>query len=359
VLAAVVVIALPFVARHFDGTADEFSTQTVPILPTLGWAVVAALAAIVITHRVQIWFSADDGPVLAVAYDVLPLLLFLAPPIAIGAWASGHLLLAGAAATLIVYQAVLVIPRLVPSRLPPWAGSAPTFELVVANVFVDNPSPRQAADQLVACGADIIVIAEAKPAFMEHFDAAGGDRSHPYRVMDPADHSDYAVAIVARRPLLDGSEVLELGPLRLAVAQLDVGGVTTTVVALNPMSSFDPDGQTIWQEQIDELEKFVPTVDGPLVVAGDLNSTGFRPQFDELLRTGLTDGIDALGQAWRPSFSLRSVRQLSAVPAIVRLDQALLNDRVCALHVRNMEPCGSDHIPFTITLAVRTDDESP
>jgi endonuclease/exonuclease/phosphatase family metal-dependent hydrolase len=147
--------------------------------------------------------------------------------------------------------------------------------------------------------------------------------------------------------------VLALGSLRLAVAEVDVDGIVTTVVALNPMSSFDPDGQAIWKQQIEALEEFVPTVTGPLVIAGDLNSTGVRPQFDELLQTGLKDAIDALGQAWRPSFSLRSVWPLGALGAIVRLDHALVNDRICPLQLHNMDPQGSDHIPFSITLAVR------
>ena len=354
-IASVLVIALPFLARQVDGSADEFSTNTVPILPALAWAVIAVLAAVVITHRVQIWFSVDEGPVLAVAYDVLPLLLVLAPVVAVVGWASGHLLLAGAAALLTAYQAVLVVPRLMSSRLPAWSKAAPRFELAVANVFVDNPTARAAADQLVACGADVIVIAEATAEFMLHFDTAGGDTSYPYRVTDPTDDSDYAVAIVARQPVGNGSGVVARGRLRLALAEVDVGGTTATVVALNPMSSFDPDGQAIWKDQINELGKIMPTIEGPLVVAGDLNSTGYRPQFDELLRAGLTDAIDALGQAWRPSFSLSSVRQLSALPAIVRLDHTLVNDRVCALEVRNLEPCGSDHIPFIITLAVAPD----
>jgi endonuclease/exonuclease/phosphatase (EEP) superfamily protein YafD len=352
-IAALVVIALPFAARHIDGSADEFSSNTMPVLPALGWIVCAGLGGVVITHRVQLWFRVDEGPALAVTYDLLPLLLFLAPVIAVVALVSGHLLLATAGLALTAYHAILVLPRLVANRPPAWASSAPRVELAVANVFVDNPTPDAAAAQLVHCAADVIVIAEATPDFMRRFDAAGGDRSHPHRVRDPEDHSDYAVAIASRQPLGDGSKVLKLGPLRLAVAKADVGGIETTVAALNPMSSFDPDGQAIWKQQMDELQAFIPTVDGPLVIAGDLNSTGFRPQFEELLQHRLTDAIDSLGKAWKPSFTLRAVWPLGALGAFVRLDHALVNEHVCALHVRNMAMCGSDHIPFSITLAVR------
>ena len=61
-----------------------------PVLPAIGWVVCAALAAIVVTHRLQLWFTIDEGSVLAVAYDILPLLLFVAPPIAIAAVAGSH-----------------------------------------------------------------------------------------------------------------------------------------------------------------------------------------------------------------------------------------------------------------------------
>jgi len=347
------VIALPFVARHVDGTADEFSTDTVPVLPALGWLLLAGLAAIVFTHRLQIWFAVDEGPVLAVAYDLLPLLLLPAPAIATFAWASGHLLLGAAGTTLTLYGALLVLPRFFADRRPSWAETAPRFELAVANVYVDNPTRRAAAEQLVTCGADVIVIAEATPAFMDQFDAAGGDQSYPHRVTDPTDHSDYAVAIVAREPLGERSQVLAQGPLRLALAEVDVDGVATMVVALNPMSSFDPNGQVTWKEQVRALTEFIPTITGPMVIAGDLNSTVYRPQFDDLLSVGLTDAIDSLGQAWRPSFSLRSVWPLGALGAFVRLDHALVNPHCCALHLHTLEPAGSDHIPFMITLAVR------
>jgi endonuclease/exonuclease/phosphatase (EEP) superfamily protein YafD len=188
---------------------------------------------------------------------------------------------------------------------------------------------------------------------MHTFDEQGGDRSHPHRVSDPDDTSDYAIAIASRLPLGASSSIRDEGPLRLAVAVVEVGGIATTVTGLNPRATFDSQGQEIWKEQIDELMLYIPTVDGPLVVAGDLNSTKFRPEFEALLDVGLDDAIDSLGQAWKPSFSLRSLGSLGAFGVVARLDQALVNDRIAALHIHNMKPRGSDHVPFVITLAVR------
>ena len=277
IIGGVLVVAIPFIACHIDGSADEFSSRTLPVLPTIGWLVCASLAAVVVTHRLQIWFTVDEGSVLAIAYDLLPLVLFLAPAISIAAVISGHLLLAAAGAALTAYHAVLVVPRLVSQRVPTWAQAALQFRLAVANVYVDNTTPEAAAQQLTESGADVIVIAEATPQFMRVFDSVGGDASHPRQVSDPADTSDYAVAIASRLPLNPRSAMRSMGQLRLPVAEVEIGGILTTIAALNSRSTFDQEGQEIWTGQIDELKSYIPTVSGPLVVAGDLNSTGFRP----------------------------------------------------------------------------------
>ena len=349
------VIALPFLARHLDGSADEFSSDSVAIVPALGWVACALLGAVVVTHALQMLFSVDEGPALALLYDSLPVTLLSMPVIGIIALVSGHLLLAGAAGMLTIYHLVLMLPRLVPERRSSaWAESAPRLRLAVANVYVDNKTPRDAAAQLVSCDADVIVIAEATPKFIAAFDEVGGHEAYPHRLNDPNDTSDYAVLIASRIPIGESSRIEKVGPLTLACAEVCIDDITVTIATLNPMATLDPEGHTIWKEQIDALEKFLPTITGPLVVAGDLNMTSYRPEFKALLRLGLSDAIDSLGKALKPSFSLKSVWPLGAFGAIARLDHALTNDLVRAVSIENMEECGSDHIPFVITLALRS-----
>ena len=350
------VVLLPFIARHLDGTADEFSSHTVPILPALGWLICAVLGAVVVTHRLQMLFSVNAGPVIAIAYDSLPVTLLCSPAIAVIALIAGHLLLAGAAGALTIYYLVLTLPRLLPERhKPAWIETAPRMLLAVANVYVDNETPDQAAAQLVGCGADVIVIAESTPAFMQMFDEVGGAASHPHRLHDPDDNSEYAMMIASSRPLGAHSRMQQVGPLTLALAEVCIADIAVTVAALNPMATFDEGGHATWKEQIHALKGFIPTIKGPLVVAGDLNMTSYRPEFRALLRLGLSDAIDSLGKSLKPSFSLKSVWPLGALGAIARLDHALTNDRIRAVDVKNMAAMGSDHIPFVITLALRSD----
>ena len=241
------------------------------------------------------------------------------------------------------------------TRTPRWAKHAPRLEIIVANVFVDNKTPDDAARQLVEAAADVVIIVESMAPFMAIFDEVGGKDTYPFRVSDPDDDSDYAVTLASKAELGPGSRMEIVGPLRLAIAELDVEGAPMTIVALNPMATVDPGGHETWKDQIDELKKFVPTVTGPMVIAGDLNTTRYRPEFTELLDLGLTDAIDSLGKGLDTSFKLGSDGVLGDIGAVARLDHALVNDLVHALAVEDLEPCGSDHLPFKLTIAIRTE----
>lgn len=350
-LAGALVVAVPLVAQRVDGSADEFSGQHFAFLPALGWVVCSALAAVIFTRHLQILTNrtVQVGSGLALAYDALPVLLLVPWVIAVLAASSGHLLLLTVAVVLCAYHLVLTVPRLVKAPTPAWVPGAPVIDLVVANVFVDNETPAEAARQLVATAADVVVVVESTAEFMAVFDAHGGADAYPNRIVDPDTASDYAVAVVTARELGPRSKFCAIGPLRLVVAEIELEGTNLLVVALNPRATLDSDGNEIWKEQLQALEDFLPTLVGPVVVAGDLNSTRFRPEFEQIMALGYTDAIDDLGKGLSASFKLAA---RSGLGGVVRLDHALTSSEVHGVSMKNLEACGSDHFPFRLALAV-------
>ena len=348
VVSAAIVMTLSLLARHVDGAATMFSDGHFHLGVAVGWVVCAGLIAVILTRYVQIVAPVDEGAGMALGYDALPILLLFGWIVAIAALLTRHWLLAGIAGGICAYHVWLVLPRLVKGRVPRWAKRAPTLDIVVANVFIDNETPDDAARQLVTAAADVVLVVESTPSFMATFDDLGGKEAYPYRVNDPDDHSDYAVTLASNRQLGPRSRMTTTGPLRLAIADIDVQGTSTLVVGLNPMATVDPGGHEAWKEQIDALKVLVPTLRGPLIIAGDLNTTRYRPEFRELLEMGLSDAIDSLGKGLNPSFKFGTDGVLAAVGAVARLDHALVNDSVHAIAVDNLEPCGSDHLPFRL-----------
>jgi endonuclease/exonuclease/phosphatase (EEP) superfamily protein YafD len=353
VLSAAIVLAVSLLARHVDGSATMFSDSRFHVGVALGWIVCAGLTALAVSRYVDIVANVDEGSGLAVAYDALPILLLAAWVVTIAALVTRHWLLAVVGATLIVYHLLLAVPRLIAARVPRWAKRAPTMDIVVANVFIGNETPDDAARQLIATSADVVIVVESTASFMATFDEAGGSSAYPNRVSDPDDHSDYAVTVASKHQLGPRSQMTTIGPLRLAIADVDVQGISTLVIGLNPMATVDPGGHETWKEQIEALKEFLPTLTGPVIVAGDLNTTRYRPEFEELLELGLHDAIDSLGKGLDPSFKLSAEGVLSTVGAVARLDHALVNEGVFPRSMEDLEPCGSDHQPFKLTVAVR------
>ena len=316
----------------------------------VAWSVLAALAAAAVTAT----FGVSSRTLLAAAHDGLPYLLILAWPIALVAVVERRWPLAAAGAVLVSYHLALMIPRIRKDRVPRWVGDAPRMELVVANVYVDNETPEAMAEQLVACGADVVVVAEWNDTFAAAFAAAGADDVYPHRLCNDCDNKEYVVTVASKTPLGPQSRVETVGPLIITHAVVSCGPKALGLLAVHPTAMVDPGGYDEWKSQIDALISYIPSVSGPFVIAGDFNSTRFRPEFQRLLDTGLVDAHDTLGRGLSTSFRLAATGALAAAGTIVRLDHALLSDGVWPIAARDLESCGSDHVPFALTVAVRT-----
>lgn len=314
------------------------------------WILVAALAAVVATTVA----GSTGHAAVAVAQDGLPYLLVVAWAVLVAALVGRSWGLVLAAAVLAGYHLRLLYTRLRRNRAPAWVAQAPRLTLTVANVFVDNEQPETLAAVLLGSAADVIVIAEWNEAFARAFDRAGGAAAYPHRLLDPSDRSDYAVSVVARLPLLEGSAMVTSGPLTVAHAVVQVSGRRVTIVGLNPMAVVDPDGYATWDAQVDELIAHVGRTPGPLVVAGDLNSTTVRPKLRQLLALGLDDAHELLGSGLSRSFKLAADGPAAAVGTVARLDHVLVDHLVRPVTLTDLASGGSDHVPFVAELAVAT-----
>ncbi len=353
VFGACVLIGLPILAHHLDRESDEFNGHRFAFGAATGWIVCAALFSVLVSRWLQRFVAASEGSAMAAAYDASPVLLIAAWAIFGLALLTGHVLLSATAATLCLCHIAIVVPRLVADHTPSWVKHAETFDLVVANVFIDNETPNEAAAQIATSGADVIIIVESSDAFMNYFDEAGGAEAYPHRLSDPLDNTDYSVTLVSRKELGPSSRMDKAGPLTLAIAELSFGETPILIVGINPMALVDPGGHQTWKQQIEALKEFVTELTTPVVVAGDFNTTRFRPQFAELLEIGLFDALDSLGASLRPSFKFSTDGVLGAIGAVTRLDHALVSKHIRAVSVENLEACGSDHLPFKLRLAVR------
>ncbi len=317
-------------------------------LETLGWFVVAIATVAVVTRVGRV----SRSTVAAVLHDALPQILASAwLALGVGLLARNPYLVISAV-PFVVLHVVLVVHERRAAHVPGWVGHSPVVRICVANVFVDNETPDDMARNLIDAKSDVIVIVERNNRMMHAFDAAGGCDAYPHRIDDPDDHSDYAVAIVGRQPFRS-SQVCRLGDFRIVQAELDVDGVGLTLIGVNPWAVVDPGGAPRWADQTAELERYLRGVAPPTVVAGDFNSTTFRPAFAQLLDLGYADAHDLLGRGLHRTFKLGADGLAGALGPVTRLDHALVSRGVFPVEIIDLDAAGSDHVPFIAAVAVK------
>ena len=177
----------------------------------------------------------------ALLQDAAPLILGLSWIAALVAVTYSYWWIAPIGLGLGVYHLVLLRRSARVEEAPEWAATAPTMQLAVANVYVDNTEMDAAARQLAELDVDVIVVVETTPGFRAAFDAAGGTERYPHRAFDSNDDSDYAASIYCRgKPV--AIEMRRIGRLRAACATLDVSGQPLLVVGVIPPAAVDKGG---------------------------------------------------------------------------------------------------------------------
>ena len=318
-------------------------------LARIAWLVVAVVGGLAIT-----WLLGISGPAaLAVGQDGLPVWLVVAWPVLVFAAFTRRGVLATCALALGVLQVAIVAGSMIGDEVPSWVDGAPRLRVVVANVFIENDDPAAAAQAVLAVDADVIVIVESNPAFLAAFDEAGGAARFPARVTGGVP-PDYLVTVASALPI-DPDTVGEEQTLFAPQAVIRCGTDQLELVGVNPAAAVDPGGYEQWQRQLAGLEEVAAGSAGPLVIAGDLNTTQFRPDFEQLLESGLRDAHSAVGEGLDASFKLAADGPLSSLGTVARLDRLLFNDRVWPVELTDLEVPGSDHEGFVAQLAVRAD----
>jgi endonuclease/exonuclease/phosphatase (EEP) superfamily protein YafD len=304
------------------------------------WAVVALLAWIALSRLLSITFPAR---VTVLLQAVLPLAFLPAYPIAVIALVRRHWLLGAACLVLVVVHVFSVYPALGSRPLPAWATNAPRLTVLEANMYDQNPHPDTAARKVMASGADVLVLVELNSLTLRALRAAGVDQQYPYSTLPAGRYGENV--IWSKRPL---SDVRNPGFRQkdMPSATVDVDGRPLFLVAVHVDNAIRDRAE--WTSQLHELGQQAAAASGAAALVGDFNATRWNPPFGDLLGDGLHDAHESVGKGLSRSWPI-----VGYVPLpLMRLDHALVNDRVAVASVSDYTIPGSDHRGFVATLAV-------
>ena len=303
------------------------------------WVVVAVLGWVTLSR----WWGFTIPARVTVLLQALVPLVYL-PVYAIGviAFVRRRWALGAACVLLALVHIAAVYPALGHRDPPAWAASAPRLTALEANVYDQNAQPQQAAAKIMGSGADVLVLVEMDSSLLNALRLAGIDQAYPYSTLGSTRYR--ANVIWSKQPLQDVHAAARLNDVPWATVEL--GGRSLLLLAVHVDNAIR--GRDEWSRQLHDLGAHAASTDGPVALVGDFNATRWNPPFGDLLGQGLHDAHEAVGQGLSRSWP--NLGRL-AVP-VMRLDHALVNDRVAVLSVHDVDIPGSDHVGFVTELAI-------
>jgi len=250
----------------------------------------------------------------------------------------------------VVASSAIVVPEFLAGLRPlPAAGDRPVIRLMTHNAFGVDERPEDVSAAIREEDADILV-------FQEYFGATA---------LHPLLREHYPYYVICR-----GGKRANLGLYsRIPFEQVEDGACpenayTTTRTAHILVRFTQPDGTSFsvmtthmdWplpvarqNQQLEALREVVDSVDGPLVLAGDFNSTPWSYALRNFVEDAGLDRVTA--NIWTyPKRWYQFGRWWPALP-VLPLDHVMVRGvRVQAVHTG--APTASDHLPVVVEFSV-------
>lgn len=304
------------------------------------WAVVVALVVIAFARVV-----AFDRTRLFSLADSYTLWIYL-PAYAIGvsALCFRSRTLGVVAGVLVVAQLVWVVPPVFhASSIPAAARRAPHLRIVTANVNFQNHDHVDLISELTRDHADVIVLEEVTPIWMEAIQLGGLLASHPHHVeigrWDPG-----GMALLSRYPLSD-VVVHRADGWPIITATITVGVQAVHLAGVHLVAPIDTFARN--QSSQRAITAIIRALPRPRLVAGDFNASPYNRWFGQIKGLGLREAYESLGRTWATTWPNGE----HYLPPL-RLDHVFADPQIVPLDASEGTGKGSDHRPVLVDLAV-------
>jgi vancomycin resistance protein VanJ len=327
----------------------------------LGWLYAGLITAWFVLHAwigdAIWWLALLDS---FTPFLFLPLILIL-PACLVCRWRAFQLSVVPPVLIFLALYGALFLPQLTPA-----SGEDPLV-IMTFNVWGYSGSAETAQAIIHDEVPDIVAVQELSPQMGEVLLAELG-AIYPYRSVSFGAERESGMAVLSRYPLaVSGSE--RLSGWRVQVMEVSIGERTVTLYNIHPevsnvlayVEEGDSLPQTVeasWAEREAQVRELVADIEGrggPVILAGDLNSTDQSTAY-RLLREVLVDAHRAAGWGFGHTFPAYegSWRGIPIVARQMRIDMVFYSQDFAALSCRVGSAHGeSDHLPVVAELVWR------
>ena len=313
---------------HADAGSSRHVFRVGQILLVPVWIVALGYLGLVVLR-----FVAFDATTALAVLNAQTVWVFLPVyAVASAAWCFRRFALAGTATISVVFHAVVVVASIgVVQAVPAAARAGPHLRVLTANVRYTNPTPERLAQELLAADADIVLLQEVTPRWIEVLGAAGFASRYPYsarRIQLDAGGQ----AVFSRLPL-ERVQVTVQAYWPTIQASVDFHGTRITFVDVHAKGP--PQGMRRHDASVDRLIDLTRSLPEPRVVAGDFNASPYNRTVHRIMDLGLDSAHERRGRG------LAATWPNGKQPFTpIQLDHVFVDDTIAVLDIRELRRYG-------------------
>lgn len=248
-------------------------------------------------------------------------------------WVGGGIFLVLAAA-----NAIVLAPLFLASPAP--AEGVERLEIITFNVQAEASNRAEVMAWLEDNPADVVVLVESSVEWEEAVMRA----DLPYELLaGPLPDRTFGITILAKDAHavqnhdVDGDQIVQF--------EVDLPGFgPVSILAIHPQAPVTPDAAAANQKILQTTGNMAASIDGPVVVVGDLNTTPWSARYRDLARRG---GLKSSASG----FGLQPTWPTNIVPMRIPIDHLLHSTELTTVERTVGPDLGSDHFPLTVLLA--------
>lgn len=214
------------------------------------------------------------------------------------------------------------------------------LRVMVFNVMATNENHVAAIEHVLQADADIVCLLEVDETWRMSLEPLRVKYSHRVEEMNDG---NFGIACYTRLPL-KSSEVRRFGAWELptVLLNLDHLGSPLTFIGTHPLPPMGAADARDWREQLSQIGRIAASINGEVILAGDLNATPWCEGMRLLCETsGLR--FSSVDPVWPPTWGLH-------LPMMIPIDHVLVKGGL-TVQKRVIGPAmGSDHRSVTVEI---------